>query len=36
MQFRTETGDVAKLMAMTVTPPQLGYWSLNPLATAQA
>ncbi len=36
MQFRTETGDIAKLMAMTVSPPQIGYWSLEPLAAAQA
>lgn len=36
MQFRTEIGDIAKLMAMTVSPPQIGYWSLEPLAAAQA
>ena len=36
MQFRAETGDIAKLMAMTVSPPQIGYWSPNPLAAAQA
>lgn len=35
MQFRTETGDIDKLMAMTVSPPQIGYWSLEPLAAAQ-
>ena len=34
MQFRTETGDIAKLMAMTVSPPQIGYWSLERLAAA--
>jgi quinol monooxygenase YgiN len=36
MRFRTETGEIAKLMAMTVSPPQIGYWSLEPLAGAQA
>ena len=36
MKFRTETGDIAKLMAMTVSAPQVGYWSLEPLAAAQA
>ena len=36
MQFRIETGDIAKLMAMTVSPPQIAYWSLDPLAAAQA
>ena len=36
MQFRAETGDIAKLMAMTVSPPQIGYWALNALAAAQA
>jgi quinol monooxygenase YgiN len=36
MQFRTETGELAKLMAMTVSPPQIAYWSLEPLAIAQA
>ena len=36
MRFRTETGDIAMLMAMTVSPPQIGYWSLEPLAAAQA
>lgn len=35
MQFRAETGDIAKLMAMTVSPPQIGYWSLEPLAAAE-
>ena len=35
-QFRTETGDTAGLLAMTVSPPQPGVWSLNPLAGAQA
>lgn len=36
MQFRTETGDLEKLMAMAVNPPQIAYWSLEPLASAQA
>lgn len=36
MQFRTESGDMAKLLAMTVSPPQLGYWKFDPLASAQA
>ena len=36
MQFRGETGDMTKLMAMTVSPPQIGYWSLEALAAAQA
>jgi quinol monooxygenase YgiN len=36
MQFRIETGDGERLMAMTVSPPQIGYWSLEPLAAAQA
>ena len=34
MQFRAKTGDLAKLMAMTVSPPKIGYWSLEPLAAA--
>jgi quinol monooxygenase YgiN len=36
MRFRTETGDLAKLMAMTIAPPQIGYWSLESLAAAEA
>jgi quinol monooxygenase YgiN len=36
LQFRTETGDVAALAAMTVNPPQISIWALNPLAAAQA
>jgi quinol monooxygenase YgiN len=36
MQFRTETGDIAKLLATAVSPPQIGYWALDPLAAAQA
>jgi quinol monooxygenase YgiN len=35
-QFRTETGDTAGLLAMTVSPPQMGVWALNPVAAAQA
>lgn len=35
-QFRTRSGDMKKLLAMTVSPPQLGIWILDPLATAQA
>ncbi|HEY1447532.1 MAG TPA: antibiotic biosynthesis monooxygenase family protein [Caulobacteraceae bacterium] len=36
IQFRTETGDVATLAAMTVSPPQINVWAQNPLAAAQA
>jgi quinol monooxygenase YgiN len=35
-QFRTETGDTARLLAMTISPPQPGIWALDPLAAAQA
>ena len=35
-QFRTETGDTAGLLAMTVSQPQMGVWALKPLAAAQA
>jgi heme-degrading monooxygenase HmoA len=35
-QFRIETGDTEKLLAMTATFPQMGIWALNPLASAQA
>jgi quinol monooxygenase YgiN len=35
-QFRSDTGDTAVLMAMTEGPPQLGVYSLKPLAAAQA
>jgi quinol monooxygenase YgiN len=35
-QFRAETGDTQKLLAMTVSDPQLGVWTLDPLAAAQA
>lgn len=36
MQFRSDTGDMAKLLAMTTCPPKVEYWSLDPLAAAQA
>ncbi len=36
MQFRTETGEIEKLMAMTVGPMQLNYWTNSPLAAAEA
>jgi heme-degrading monooxygenase HmoA len=35
-QFRVETGDTERLLAMTVSFPQLAVWALNPLAAAQA
>ena len=35
-QFRVETGDTAKLLAMTASFPQMAVWALNPLAAAQA
>lgn len=35
-KFRTETGDTARLLAMTAAQPQLGVWPLSPLAAAQA
>ena len=35
-QFRTDAGDTAGLLAMTVSPPQMGVWPLDPLAAAQA
>lgn len=35
-QFRVETGDTAKLLAMTASYPEMGVWALNPLAAAQA
>ena len=35
-QFRTETGDTAKLLAMTASYPQMRVWALAPLAAAQA
>ena len=34
VQFRTDTGDMERLLAMTVSPPQIGIWSLNPVAAA--
>ena len=36
MQFRFETGDLEKLMVMSINPPQVAYWSLEPLAAARA
>jgi heme-degrading monooxygenase HmoA len=36
VQFRVETGDTEKLLAMTASFPQLSIWALNPLAVAQA
>lgn len=35
-QFRVETGDTEKLLAMTASFPQMGVWALNPLAGTQA
>ena len=35
-QFRVETGDTETLLAMTAEPPQLGVWSLDPVAAARA
>jgi quinol monooxygenase YgiN len=35
-QFRIETGDTKKLLAMTAAYPQVGVWAVNPLASAQA
>ena len=35
-KFRTETGDTADLLAMTVSPPQMGLWNLDLLAGADA
>ena len=35
-QFRTETGDSARLMAMTATTPQIGVWAHSPVAAALA
>lgn len=36
MQFRTETGEIGKLMTMTVGPMQVNYWTNAPLAAAKA
>ena len=36
MRFRAERGDIDRLMAMTVGPPQIGYWAIAPLAAAEA
>ena len=35
-QFRTETGDTAELMAMTIDSPQVAIYSQGPLAAAHA
>ena len=35
-QFRTETGDTERLLAMTASFPQIAVWALDPLAQAQA
>jgi quinol monooxygenase YgiN len=35
-RYRVETGDTEKLMAMTSNPPQMGVYSLSPLAAAHA
>ena len=35
-QFPLETGDTAKLLAMTASRPRMGVRWLNPLAAAQA
>ena len=35
-RFRAETGDTQKLLAMTVSDPQVGVWTLDPLDAAQA
>ena len=34
VQFRTERGETAGLLAMTASPPQMGVWALEPLAAA--
>jgi quinol monooxygenase YgiN len=36
VQFRTETGDTEKLLAMTASTPLVGVWEFSPLAAAQA
>jgi quinol monooxygenase YgiN len=36
MRFRAENGDIDRLTAMTMSPPQIGYWATTPLAAAQA
>jgi quinol monooxygenase YgiN len=35
-QFRVETDDTEKLLAMTATYPQVGVLAVSPLASAQA
>lgn len=34
VRFRTERGETAGLLAMTVSLPQMGVWALEPLAAA--
>ena len=34
VQFRTDRGEMPGLSAMTVSPPQIGIWALDPLAAA--
>lgn len=34
MRFRTESGDMGRLMDMAAGSPQIAYWSLKPLAAA--
>ena len=36
VQFRTERGETAGLLAMTASTPQLGIWTLEPVAGARA
>jgi quinol monooxygenase YgiN len=36
VQFRTDRGEMPGLAAMTVSPPQIRIWALDPLAAAQA
>jgi quinol monooxygenase YgiN len=36
VQFRTERGETAGLLAMTAGTPQLGIWTLEPVAGARA
>jgi quinol monooxygenase YgiN len=36
VQFRTERGETAGLLAMTASTPQFDVWALEPLAVAQA
>jgi heme-degrading monooxygenase HmoA len=36
IQFRTDTGEMASLIKMAETPPQIGIWTGSPLAQAQS